>query len=222
MDVKIEKGWKDVLSEEFEKEYFKTLTETVRREYSNPSFNVYPAAKNIFAAFDYSPFDKTRVVIIGQDPYHGPRQANGLCFSVAKGLPLPPSLLNIFKEVSADTGAQVPDDGDLSRWAIQGVLLLNSSLTVREHMPKSHANIGWEKFTDAVVHILAEKKDNLVFILWGADAIRKGSFINRDRHLVLTSPHPSPLSAHRGFFGNRHFSKTNNYLVEHGQNPIIW
>lgn len=222
MDVKIEQGWKKALSEEFDKDYFKTLTDAVRSEYANPAFKVYPPAKEIFAAFDSSAFDNTKVVIIGQDPYHGPGQANGLCFSVNPGVPFPPSLLNIFKEVQSDTGAPIPKDGDLSRWAKQGVLLLNSSLTVREHQPKSHSSLGWEKFTDAAVHRLAEEKENLVFILWGSDAIRKGSFIDRNKHLVLTSPHPSPLSAHRGFFGNHHFSKTNNYLTEHGKTPIEW
>ena len=172
--------------------------------------------------FDASPFSETKVVIIGQDPYHGPGQANGLCFSVSAGIDIPPSLRNIFKEVSADTGAPMPADGDLSRWARQGVLLLNSSLTVREHQPKSHSGIGWERLTDAAVRMLATRRDNLVFILWGSDAIRKGEFIDRSRHLVLTSPHPSPLSAHRGFFGNRHFSRANEYLAAHGKTPIVW
>ncbi|MDE6382656.1 MAG: uracil-DNA glycosylase, partial [Muribaculaceae bacterium] len=191
-------------------------------EYSNPAIRVYPPAASIFAAFDASPFSETKVVIIGQDPYHGPGQANGLCFSVSPGIDMPPSLRNIFKEVSADTGAPMPADGDLTRWARQGVLLLNSSLTVREHQPKSHSGIGWERLTDAAVRMLATKRDNLVFILWGSDAIRKGEFIDRSRHLVLTSHHPSPLSAHRGFFGNRHFSRANEYLTAHGKTPIVW
>ena len=220
--VRIEEGWKQALAGEFEKPYFKQLTDYVRREYSDPSVRVYPSAANIFAAFDASPFADTKVVIIGQDPYHGPGQANGLCFSVNPGVEMPPSLRNIFKEVHDDTGAPMPADGDLSRWARQGVLMLNSSLTVREHQPKSHSGIGWEKFTDAAVHALAEQRDNLVFILWGSDAIRKGDFIDRNRHLVLTSPHPSPLSAHRGFFGNRHFSRANEYLEAHGKTPVIW
>ena len=207
---------------EFEKPYFKALTERVRHDYADPSVNVYPPGREIFAAFDASSFDNTKVVIIGQDPYHGPGQANGLCFSVAPGVPFPPSLLNIFKEVNADTGAPIPSDGDLSRWARQGVLLLNSSLTVKEHQPKSHSGIGWETFTDAAVNALSEHRDNLVFLLWGSDAIRKGAKIDRNRHLVLTSPHPSPLSAHRGFFGNHHFSKANEYLVAHGKSPIVW
>ena len=222
MDVKIEEGWKKYLSPEFEKPYFKALTERVRHDYADPSVNVYPPGREIFAAFDASSFDNTKVVIIGQDPYHGPGQANGLCFSVAPGVPFPPSLLNIFKEVNADTGAPIPSDGDLSRWARQGVLLLNSSLTVKEHQPKSHSGIGWETFTDAAVNSLSEHRDNLVFLLWGSDAIRKGAKIDRNRHLVLTSPHPSPLSAHRGFFGNHHFSKANEYLVAHGKSPIVW
>lgn len=222
MNVKIEEGWKQHLSPEFEKPYFKALTDRVRADYANPAVRVYPPGREIFAAFDASPFVSTKVVIIGQDPYHGPGQANGLCFSVAPGVDMPPSLVNIFKEVCSDTGAPMPSDGDLSRWARQGVLLLNSSLTVREHQPKSHSGIGWETFTDAAVSALAGQKDNIVFMLWGADAIRKGAGIDRSRHLVLTSPHPSPLSAYRGFFGNHHFSQANQYLVAHGKIPIAW
>lgn len=222
MDVKIEEGWKEALSEEFGKEYFKKLTDMVRREYSNPGVRCYPPARDIFAAFDASPFYETKVVIIGQDPYHGPGQANGLCFSVNPGIQMPPSLRNIFKEVHEDTGAPIPADGDLNRWAIQGVLLLNSSLTVREHQPRSHAGCGWETFTDAAVRAIASRRENIVFILWGSDAIRKGAFIDRNRHLVLESVHPSPLSASRGFFGNHHFSRANAYLVAHGKTPILW
>ncbi|MDE6669640.1 MAG: uracil-DNA glycosylase [Muribaculaceae bacterium] len=222
MNVKIEPQWHEALREEFDKPYFKALTDRVRADYTDPAVRVYPPARDIFAAFDRSPFDTTKVVIIGQDPYHGPGQANGLCFSVAPGVQMPPSLVNIFKEVSADTGAPMPANGDLSRWADQGVLLLNSSLTVREHQPKSHSGLGWETFTDAAVRALAEQKENLVFMLWGSDAIRKGAQIDRSRHLVLTSPHPSPLSAHRGFFGNHHFSQANAYLQAHGQTPIVW
>ncbi|MDE5645815.1 MAG: uracil-DNA glycosylase [Muribaculaceae bacterium] len=222
MNVRIESEWKEVLAGEFAQPYFNSLAERIRAEYSNPAIRVYPPAASIFAAFDASPFSETKVVIIGQDPYHGPGQANGLCFSVSPGIDMPPSLRNIFKEVSADTGAPMPADGDLTRWARQGVLLLNSSLTVREHQPKSHSGIGWERLTDAAVRMLATKRDNLVFILWGSDAIRKGEFIDRSRHLVLTSPHPSPLSAHRGFFGNRHFSRANEYLTAHGKTPIVW
>lgn len=210
------------MSEEFGKEYFKKLTDMVRREYSNPGVRCYPPARDIFAAFDASPFYETKVVIIGQDPYHGPGQANGLCFSVNPGIQMPPSLRNIFKEVHEDTGAPIPADGDLSRWAIQGVLLLNSSLTVREHQPRSHAGCGWETFTDAAVRAIATRRENIVFILWGSDAIRKGAFIDRNRHLVLESVHPSPLSASRGFFGNHHFSRANEYLVAHGKTPILW
>lgn len=222
MNVKIEEGWKQHLQSEFDKDYFKALTDRVRQDYADPTINVYPPGNKIFAAFDASPFDDTKVVIIGQDPYHGPGQANGLCFSVSPGVTPPPSLVNIFKEVAADTGAPIPPDGDLSRWAAQGVLLLNSALTVKEHQPKSHSGIGWERFTDAAVRALASSRDNLVFLLWGSDAIRKGAGIDRNRHLVLTSPHPSPLSAHRGFFGNHHFTQANDYLVAHGKSPIIW
>lgn len=222
MDVRLEEGWKKALAEEFEKPYFKTLTDAVRREYSDPALKVYPPAGKIFAAFDTTPFDRVKVVIIGQDPYHGPDQANGLCFSVSPGIEVPPSLRNIFQEIHDDTGVPVPVSGDLSRWARQGVLLLNASLTVREHQPKSHSGIGWETFTDAAVHALAEKREHLVFLLWGSDAIRKGSFIDRNRHLVLTAPHPSPLSAYRGFFGCRHFSQANEYLKTHGETPIEW
>lgn len=222
MNVRIEKGWKDALGAEFDKQYFATLSNMVRREYADPTHRTYPPAAKIFAAFDSTPFEDVKVVIIGQDPYHGPGQANGLCFSVNPGIDIPPSLRNIFQEIHSDTGAPVPASGDLSRWAAQGVLLLNASLTVREHQPKSHSGIGWETFTDAAVHAVAEKRDNVVFLLWGSDAIRKGAFIDRSRHLVLTAPHPSPLSAYRGFFGCRHFSKANEYLIAHGKTPIQW
>lgn len=219
-EVRIEQGWHDALAEEFEKDYFKALAETVRHDYACGP--VFPPARNIFAAFDASPFYSTKVVIIGQDPYHGPGQANGLAFSVGDGIPFPPSLRNIFTEVCSDTGAQFPESGDLTRWARQGVLLLNSSLTVKSGLPKSHSGIGWERFTDAAVAALATGRDYLVFLLWGSDAIRKGALIDRSRHLVLTSPHPSPLSAYRGFFGNRHFSKANDYLLSHGKSQIVW
>ncbi|MCM1291891.1 MAG: uracil-DNA glycosylase [Prevotella sp.] len=222
MDVRIEKGWKKVLQPIFETDGFKSLVQFVKNDYADRSITVYPPASQIFRAFDLCPLDNTKVIIVGQDPYHNPGQANGLSFSVADGIPFPPSLLNIFKEVAADTGATIPSSGDLSRWARQGVLLLNSSLTVREHVPKSHSGIGWEVFTDYVISVLNDYRDNLVFILWGADAIRKGSRIDRNRHLVLTSPHPSPLSAYRGFFGNHHFSRTNEYLSAHGIQPVIW
>jgi uracil-DNA glycosylase len=220
MDVKIEESWKKMLGEEFEKPYFAQLTEFVRNEYS--SGTVYPPAKLIFNAFDHCPFDKVKVVIIGQDPYHGAGQANGLCFSVNKGIAMPPSLVNIFKEIAADTGKPLPTNGDLTRWSDQGVLLLNATLTVRAGNAGSHQRRGWEEFTDAAIRILAEKRENLVFILWGSYAQRKGAFIDRNKHLVLTSPHPSPLSAYAGFFGNHHFTLTNDFLVKNGKEPIDW
>lgn len=220
MQVRIEHSWGEALAEQFELPYFRALTDRVRADYA--AGPVYPPAKYIFAAFDAIPFDRVKVVIIGQDPYHGPGQANGLSFSVNPGVPLPPSLRNIFTEVCADTGAPMPADGDLSRWAKQGVLMLNSVLTVCQGRPRSHANIGWEQFTDAVVHALNIRKQPVVFMLWGADAIRKGAGIDRQRHLVLTSPHPSPLSAHRGFFGNHHFSRANTWLKAHGLTPVNW
>ena len=220
MDVKIDESWKRELAEEFEKRYFEELTTFVRNEYATST--IYPPARLIFNAFDHCPFDKVKVVIIGQDPYHGAGQANGLCFSVNKGIKMPPSLVNIFKEIAADTGRPMPTDGDLTRWSDQGVLLLNATLTVRAGNAGSHQRRGWEEFTDAAIRILAEKRRNLVFILWGSYAQRKGSFINREHHLVLSSPHPSPLSAHAGFFGNHHFTLTNDYLVKHGQKPIEW
>lgn len=221
MNVRIEEGWKVALKEEFEKPYFAQLAARIRQAYAGPK-PVYPPAKSIFAAFDATPFGDVKVVIVGQDPYHGPGQANGLAFSVAPGQPFPPSLRNIFQEVSAETGAPIPDDGDLSRWARQGVLLLNASLTVEEHAPKSHAGIGWELLTDAAVEALNRDREGLVFLLWGSDAIRKGMHIDRDKHLVLTSPHPSPLSASRGFFGNGHFIAANQYLKKQGKSPITW
>lgn len=221
-DIRIESGWKRVLSQEFASPYFRELTARVRDEYSRPNNPCYPPGSRIFAAFDNTPFDKVKVVIMGQDPYHGPGQANGLAFSVAPGVLIPPSLRNIFKEVSDDTGAPIPADGDLTRWARQGVLLLNASLTVREHQPKSHSGIGWERFTEAAVRLLTEQRDHLVFLLWGSDAIRRGDFIDRSRHLVMTCVHPSPLSASRGFFGNHQFTRANEYLVAHGKTPIVW
>lgn len=221
-DIRIESGWKRVLSQEFASPYFRELTARVRDEYSRPNNPCYPPGSRIFAAFDNTPFDQVKVVIMGQDPYHGPGQANGLAFSVAPGVLIPPSLRNIFKEVNDDTGAPIPADGDLTRWARQGVLLLNASLTVREHQPKSHSGIGWERFTEAAVRLLAEQRDHLVFLLWGSDAIRRGDFIDRSRHLVMTCVHPSPLSASRGFFGNHQFTRANEYLVAHGKTPIVW
>lgn len=220
MDVKIEQGWKACLQEEFDKPYFERLTQFVRQEYATTT--VYPPGALIFNAFNLCPFDQVRVVIIGQDPYHGPGQAHGLCFSVNDGIPFPPSLVNIFKEVQDDLGTPVPPTGNLSRWARQGVLLLNATLTVRAHQAGSHQRQGWEEFTDAVIRVLNERRDHLVFILWGSYAQKKGAFIDRSRHLVLSSAHPSPLSAYHGFFGNRHFSRANQYLVEHGETPVQW
>ena len=220
MNVQIEESWKQVLTPEFDKDYFIRLTEFVRREYQTTT--VYPPGKLIFNAFNLCPYNKVKVVIIGQDPYHGPGQAHGLCFSVNDGIPFPPSLQNIFKEIHDDLGTPIPTTGNLTRWAEQGVLLLNATLTVRAHQAGSHQRQGWEEFTDAAIRALAENREHLVFILWGAYAQRKGEFIDRSRHLVLQSPHPSPLSAHRGFFGNRHFSRTNEYLTAHGIEPILW
>ena len=220
MDVRIEQTWKEHLRDEWDKPYFEALTRRVRSEYA--AGPVFPPARRIFAALDTTPFDKVKVVILGQDPYHDVGQANGLCFSVAPGVAMPPSLVNIFKEVHDDTGAPIPTDGDLSRWAEQGVLLLNSILTVKAHMAASHREIGWEQFTDAVIRTLATEREGLVFMLWGSYAIRKGAFIDRMKHLVLESPHPSPLSAYRGFFGNRHFSRANEYLIKQNIEPIKW
>ncbi len=220
MDVKIENSWKSVLQQEFSKDYFQNLVGFVHTEYKTGT--IFPPGGKIFAAFDATPFNRVKVVILGQDPYHDYNQANGLCFSVNEGVPFPPSLMNIFKEVRDDVGTPIPTSGDLSRWSDQGVLLLNSTLTVRAHSAGSHQGKGWEQFTDSAIAALAEKREHIVFLLWGAYAIKKGAFIDRSRHLVLTSPHPSPLSAHRGFFGNHHFSQANTYLIEHGETPINW
>lgn len=220
MTVRIEPSWHQLLSAQWDAPYFGELARQVRSQYQTET--VYPPAARIFAAFDACPVDDVKVVILGQDPYHGPGQANGLCFSVAPGVQMPPSLVNIFKEVHDDTGAPIPADGDLTRWARQGVLLLNATLTVRAHQAGSHQGIGWEQFTDAVIRELATSRSGLVFMLWGSYAIRKGALIDRTRHLVLTSPHPSPLSAYRGFFGNRHFSQANAWLQSHGKTPIQW
>ena len=220
MDVKIEESWKARLQNEFEKPYFKTLTDFVRNEYSTKT--VYPPARFIFNAFDSCPFDKVKVVIVGQDPYHEPGQAEGLCFSVADGVPHPPSLQNIFKVIEADLGRPAPKCGSLRRWAEQGVLLLNATLTVEAHRAGSHQGKGWEQFTDACIARLSAEREHLVFIVWGSYAQRKGAIIDRSRQLVLTSAHPSPLSAYRGFFGNHHFSRANDYLMQHGQQPVLW
>lgn len=220
MDVKIEESWKQRLKEEFEKEYFLRLVDFVKEEYRTRT--IYPPGSLIFNAFNLCPFDKVKAVIIGQDPYHGPGQAHGLCFSVRDGVSFPPSLVNIFKEIHDDLGIPVPKSGNLERWARQGVLLLNAILTVRANQAGSHQGKGWEQFTDAVIKILNEEKNNLVFFLWGAYAQNKGAVIDKTRHLVLESVHPSPLSAAKGFFGNRHFSKCNEYLTMHGIEPVKW
>lgn len=220
MDVRFEQSWKARLSNEFEKEYFLKLTEFVREEYRTKS--VFPPGSLIFNAFELCPFVKVKAVIIGQDPYHGPGQAHGLCFSVREGIEFPPSLKNIFKEIESDLGYKPAGSGDLSRWARQGVLLLNATLTVRAHMAGSHQKKGWEEFTDSAISVLDKEKENLVFMLWGAYAQKKGESIDRGKHLVLESVHPSPLSASRGFFGNKHFSRCNNYLAENKIEPIDW
>lgn len=220
MEIKIEDSWKSQLADEFSKEYFLQLIQFVKSEYK--SHIVFPPGKQIFNAFDNCPFEKTKVVIIGQDTYHGSAQAHGLCFSVADGIPKPPSLLNIFKELKRDIGKEIPINGNLINWAQQGVLMLNATLTVRANEAGSHQNKGWEIFTDAVIKKLSDHKENLVFILWGAYAQKKASYINRKKHFILESAHPSPLSASRGFFGQNHFSKTNAYLEKNGKKPIAW
>lgn len=221
MSVQIEASWEARLKEEFEKPYFKQLTEFVRKEYRTTT--CYPKGKDIFAAFDHCPFYETSVVVIGQDPYHGPNQANGLCFSVKDGIPHPPSLVNIFKEIKVDIGAPYPQSGDLMRWASQGVLLLNATLTVRAHQAGSHQNKGWEQFTDAVIRAVSEHLEGVVFLLWGGFAKKKAALVNRSKHHILTSGHPSPLSANRGlWFGNQHFSKTNDMLAKMGKPLITW
>lgn len=219
-DVKIGGGWKEKLQTEFSQEYFKSLTDFVRGEYARAT--VYPAPKNIFRAFDETPFQDVKVVILGQDPYHGEGQANGLCFAVNPGVRPPPSLQNIFKELESDLGHPVSRDPDLSRWANQGVLLLNATLTVNAKTPGSHQGRGWEQFTDAAIKKLNDERENLVFILWGNYAKQKGAHIDRTKHLVIESPHPSPFSAHSGFFGSKPFSKANAYLAEHGARSIEW
>jgi uracil-DNA glycosylase len=220
MDVKIDESWKKHLNTEFQKEYFIRLTDFIREEYKTKT--IYPPGSLIFNAFDLCPFDKVKAVIIGQDPYHGPGQAHGLCFSVRDGIDFPPSLRNIFKEIEGDTGLKPYNSGNLERWAKQGVLLLNATLTVREHMAGSHQKKGWEEFTDQVIACLNLKRDNIVFFLWGNFAQQKGATIDENRHLVLKSVHPSPLSASRGFFGNKHFSQCNEYLKMHGLEPVDW
>ena len=221
MNVKIEDSWRERLSDEFGKPYFIALTDFVRQDYQTAT--CYPPGSLIFNAFNLCPFDKVKVVIIGQDPYHGPGQAHGLSFSVCDGVTFPPSLQNIFKEIQQDLGTPIPMTGNLTRWAEQGVLLLNATLTVREHQPGSHQRHGWEQFTDAAIKALNAHRDNLVFILWGGYARSKASLIDASRHLILQSAHPSPMSANKGgWFGNHHFSRANAYLAEHGQQTIIW
>ncbi|MFA5792578.1 MAG: uracil-DNA glycosylase [Candidatus Gracilibacteria bacterium] len=220
MDVKIHESWKNQLKNEFEKPYFKELTEFVRKEYIGKK--VYPSPQNIFRAFELCPFEKVRVVILGQDPYHGVGQANGLCFSVNDSVSLPPSLQNIFKEMHEDLAMPIRKIGNLDDWARQGVLLLNATLTVRAGQAGSHQKKGWEEFTDSVVALLNQKKEHLVFLLWGNYAKEKGKMIDTTRHLVLTAPHPSPFSAYSGFFGCKHFSKANEYLERCGEGSVKW
>lgn len=220
MNVVIENTWKSRLQEEFDKPYFAELTSFVRSEYAN--YTVYPPGSLIFNAFNLCPFDKVKVVLIGQDPYHEPNQAHGLCFSVNDNVPFPPSLVNIFKEINSDTGAPIPNSGNLTRWAEQGVLLLNATLTVREHQAGSHQRRGWEIFTDAVIKKISDEAENVVFILWGSYAQSKSTLIDASRHYILKSAHPSPLSAYRGFFGNHHFTLANDYLAAHGKSKINW
>lgn len=220
MDVKIEQTWKDALAGEFEKDYFIKLTDFVRGEYLAGK-RVYPAPKNIFNAFNLCPLDKVKVVIIGQDPYHEPGQAHGLCFSVLPPTPVPPSLINIYKEIESDLGRPSVTHGDLTSWAQQGVLLMNATLTVQAHLAASHTGKGWEQFTDAVIRAVAARS-NIVYMLWGSFAQRKAEFVDPNNNVILKSVHPSPLSAHRGFFGNHHFSRANEYLIAHGMTPIEW
>lgn len=218
--VKIDPSWHAVLREEFDKEYFEKLIAFIKKEYA--ATKIYPEGKNIFRAFELCPFDEVKVVILGQDPYHGPRQANGLCFSVNDGIPLPPSLQNIYKEIETDIGVQMPKTGNLDNWSRQGVFLLNATLTVRANKAGSHQHQGWEEFTDAVVKVISEKKEHVVFLLWGRYAQEKGSMIDRTKHCVLTAAHPSPFSAYNGFFGCKHFSKTNEYLASLDKKPVDW
>jgi uracil-DNA glycosylase len=220
MDVRIEPGWKKALQDEFDKEYFVALTSFVKEEYTQKQ--VFPPPSRIFYAFEKCPLDSVKVVILGQDPYHGPGQACGLCFSVNEGVALPPSLVNIYKEIKSDTGEDQLPNGDLTSWAEQGVLLLNATLTVVAGQAASHQGKGWEIFTDSVIKKVSDTKSGVVFVLWGNYARKKKTLIDASKHLVLESAHPSPLSAHAGFFGNHHFSKTNEYLSAHGKSPIKW
>ena len=220
MNVNIEKSWQEALQGEFEKPYFKDLSSKVRESYLNEV--IYPYQKNIFNAFSFCPFSQVKVVILGQDPYHGPNQAHGLSFSVPDEVKTPPSLQNIYKELKSDLGIDIPESGNLEHWAKQGVMLLNATLTVKANKAGSHQGLGWETFTDAVIKNISEKKENVVFLLWGKYAQAKAPLINSAKHLILTAPHPSPFSAYTGFFGCKHFSKTNEYLEKHDQKPIDW
>ena len=220
MNVKIESSWKEALKDEFEKPYFKQLVEFVKSEYQTQT--IFPPGNRIFSAFDFTPFDEVKVVIIGQDPYHGVNQANGLSFSVADGVRHPPSLQNIFKELNSDLNIPIPQSGNLERWAKQGVLMLNATLTVRASQAGSHQNKGWEMFTDAVIQKLSDEKEKLVFILWGAYAQKKGNVIDASKHFIIKSAHPSPFSAYNGFFGSKPFSKTNEYLIQNNLGKINW
>lgn len=219
--IKLDDSWKQVLVDEFDKDYMQKLREFLRQEKQHGKV-IYPRGDEYFKAFNTTPFDKVKVVILGQDPYHGPNQAHGLSFSVQKGVAFPPSLLNIFKELKSDLDMPIPSHGCLVHWAEQGVLLLNSVLTVEQGKAAAHQGKGWEQFTDRVIRELAEKREGVVFMLWGSYAIKKGQFIDRKRHLVLTAPHPSPLSAHRGFLGCKHFSQANSFLQSRGEKPIDW
>lgn len=220
MKVKIEESWKEVLVQTFDQPYFQNIVTFVKDEYSKGK--VFPPGKDIFNAFEYCPIDQVKVVILGQDPYHGDGQAHGLSFSVKPGVPFPPSLMNIFKEIKADLGKEMPPNGDLSRWAKQGVFLLNATLTVRAHQAGSHQKKGWEEFTDSVIRSISLERKDVVFLLWGAYAQKKADLIDSHKHLILKAPHPSPLSAHRGFLGCKHFSKANEYLTSKGLDPIVW
>lgn len=221
MNVKINESWKEVLRDEFEQPYFENITQIIKRDL-NQGKTIYPPGKFIFNAFNQTPFDQVKCVILGQDPYHGAGQAHGLCFSVNEGIRLPPSLKNIFKELNSDLGMPIPSSGNLTAWATQGVLMLNAILTVIAHQPASHSQIGWERFTDAVIQKISEKKEGVVFLLWGRFARNKKALIDTQKHFVLEAAHPSPFSANNGFFGCKHFSKTNQILTNSGQQPIEW
>lgn len=220
MDVKIESSWKEALADQFRENYFKNLVSFIKDEYQGNT--IFPAGKDIFNSFELCPIDQVKVVILGQDPYHGVGQAHGLSFSVKPGIPFPPSLLNIFKEIKTDLGIDMPPNGDLTRWANQGVFLLNATLTVRAHEAGSHQGKGWEEFTDQVIRVISSSQNQVVFMLWGSYAQKKEGLIDQTKHLILKAPHPSPLSSYRGFFGSKHFSKANDYLKSNGKTTINW